>query len=238
MFRETVTSADGSTTEGTCSEADAMRTLGRAVRLGYRVEATQNGGAVIVRLIHAGTDHWQPPRKHTVTLEPIAAAGKITATNRLDLGIIDQHRASRSLAARLDPATGRINAGLNSIPPAATARLMERGLVTVERDAVSVSLAARLAMLAQDHHTETREPRGYIRPSDMPGRAWDGHVGLNKGGGRGGKIYDRSSSVRCSCRGLSLPTEDRDDARRKAHEHRQEVTAAFVRDLGSEERAA
>lgn len=218
MFRETVTSADGSTEEGTCSDAYALQVLSRAVRLGYRVEATRQGGAVVVREIPSGEDRWRPPRKHTVMLEPAAQVGKVTDTNRLDLRIIDQH-AGRSLAARLNPATGRIDSGVNSIPPAAAARLIERGLVVVDGMAVSVSLAARLAMLAQDHHTETQKPRGYYRKAGVIG-PWR----------KGGCVYDRSSVAHCTCH-WSYPAEDRDDARRLAHGHRQEATAAMLRAL-------
>jgi hypothetical protein len=228
MFRETVTSADGSTSEGSCSEAQASRLLRRVVRLGYRVEATRSGGAVIVRTIPHGGDTWKPARQHTVMLEPVTVAGKITATVRGDLGIVGRWAAG-SLAAQFRPETGRIDAGLNSIPPGAAARLIERGLVTVDGTSVAVSLVARLAMLAQDHRTETREPRGYVRPAEL---GWEGHAGLNKPGGRSGKMYDRSSVASCSCRGWSYPAEDREDARRRAHGHRQEVTAAMIRDLG------
>ena len=225
MFRSTVTSSDGTTSEGTSSEADAWRTLRTAVRRGYSVEATRQGGAIIVREIpHAG-DTWQPARKHTVTLEPVTHAGTVTATMRGDLDAIARWGRSRL--------TGdRIRAGfIYGIPPAATARLMQRGLVTVDGETVSVSLVARLAMLAQDHHTETREPRGYVHPSDI-GADYAG-AGLNKPGRRAGKILDRSSVASCSCRRWSYPAEDRDNARRRAHEHKQEVTAAMVRALDS-----
>jgi hypothetical protein len=226
MFRETITSADGSTAEGACSEAHAMYTLGRAVRLGYRVEATRHGGAVVVREIPACTDRWQLPKRHTVTIEPVMQAGRVTDVNRLDLELVSGRGGSRMQG-------DRIKAGyLNSIPPGAAGRLIARGLVTVADDGVvTVSLVARLAMLAQDHHTETREPRGYVRPLDIGNTV---SAGLNKPGGRAGKVYDRSSVASCSCRRWSYPAEDREDARRRAYEHRQEVTAALVRDLGSE----
>jgi hypothetical protein len=215
-FRMTVTSADGTISEGTCGEAAARRMLSTAMRRGYRTEATLQGGAVMVRDIRGGV----VPRRHTVTLEPATPAGKITDTARRDLELI----ASRG--ASLLP-NGRIKAGyIYGIPPAATAQLIARGLVTVAGDAVTISLAARLAMLAQDHRTETREPKGYVYPSDI-GR---GHLsaGLNKPGGRAGKVYDGSSVASCSCRGWSYPAGDRDTARRKAHEHRQQATATML----------
>jgi len=210
-FREIVTSADGSTEEGTCSEAQASRLLATAVRRGYTVEATRQGGAVIVRTIPGAADHWTPPRRHTVTLEPVTQTGKVTDTMRSDLVIIGLWPTGRRLGARLNAGTGRIDAGLNSIPRGAAKRLIERGLVTVTDGAVTVSLSARLAMLAQEHRTETREPRGYVRPSVL------GFIG-NGVERKGNKMYDRSSVASCSCKGWSYPAEDRDDAR-LAHGH-------------------
>ena len=56
-----------------------------------------------------------------------ASAAQVT----FDLAIIDR-RMGKTLAAQLNPGTGRIDAGLNSIPPAAAQRLLGRGLVTVD----------------------------------------------------------------------------------------------------------
>lgn len=208
-FYMTVTQADGTVSEGICTEAQAARSLATAARRGYRVEATRNGGAVIVRDIRGSV----VPRKHTVTLEPVAPTGKVTPAMRADLDAIAKRRAGAWLVR------GRINAGFYSIPPASAARLVQRGLVTVEGTAVAVSIAARLAMLAQDHHTETGEPRGYHR-----------EVGVIGPWRKGGCVYDRSSVAHCACR-WSYPAEDRDSARRKAHEHRQEATAALLATL-------
>jgi len=224
MFRELITNADGSTEEGTCSEDHALSLLRRAVRLGFQVEATRHGGAVIVREIPGSTG----THRHTVALEPVTPAGRLTATVRLDLAIIDR-RMGRSLAARLNPVTGRIDAGLNSIPPAAAARLISRGLVTVTDGAVAVSLTARLAMLAQDHRTETRQPRGWYQRSSVDGQPLPGPSWVRARYAS----YDRSSVASCSCHGWSYPAEDRDDARRRAHGHRQEVTARFVAALAA-----
>jgi hypothetical protein len=222
-FRMTVINADGTTAEGAYTEADAMCSLRRAVRRGYRVEATRNGGVVITREIPSAGDTWAPARKHVVTLEPVAVPGKITGTMRHDLDLIAIRGGSLL-------ANGRIKAGyFYGIPPAASARLIARGFVTVRGTAVAVSLSARLAMLAQDHQTTTREQRGYVRPGD---------IGLStcgaNGGGRSGLVYDRSSGVTCACR-WSLPTEDRETARRLAHEHRQQATAALVGTLAGTE---
>lgn len=209
MFRETVTSADGEVTESACTEEHALRLLRTAVRRGYRTEATSRGGAVITRELAQS-------RKRTVTLEPVSAA-RVTATMRRDLGLIAMRGASLL-------ENGRIRAGyLYGIPPATSARLISRGLVTVTGTSVAVSLAARLAMLAQDHRASASKPRGYYHDPD--------HLGPWR---KGSCIYDRSSVASCPCR-WSKPAGDVEDARRYAREHREAMTAALVRgDTGSE----
>lgn len=216
MFREIITSADGTVTEGTCTEAHAASLLARAVRLGYRVTATRSGGSVIVRDIPSVAGC--VPRRRMVTLEPAVPCGTLTATVRRDLAAVDKARAPYLR-------DGRICAGFYTVPPTATARLIGRALVTVsdakgERSPVVVSLVARLAMLAADHQTRTSKPRGYYRDP--------GHIGPWR---KGGCMYDRSSAASCSCRGFSAWAEDRDGARRKAREHRESVTAVFIQSL-------
>ena len=74
-FYMTVTSSDGSVSEGICTEAQAARSLATAARRGYGVEVLPNGGANITRRIH-GT----APGCHTVKLTPARKAGKLTVT--------------------------------------------------------------------------------------------------------------------------------------------------------------
>jgi hypothetical protein len=210
MFRETVTNADGTTAEGTCTEAHALVLFQTAVRRGYRIEATRNGGVIITRDVHSGGTF---PRKHTVTLESVAPTGTITPPMRRDLAVIAGRRGSSLVR-------GRIHAALYTVPAAAAARLIARGLVTVEGTAVSVSLAARLAMHAQDHQTRSMKPRGYYHDAT--------HFGPWR---KGSCMYDRSSAASCSCRTWSRAAEDVDDARRLAREHRQSATAVMVRGL-------
>jgi len=113
MFHETVTSTDGSTAEGTCSEAHARRLLGIAVRRGYSAEVLPSGGVNITRKIPGAGSR-------TVKLTPVRKAGKLTPTVRTDLALIaSRHRSD------FVPETGRIKAGyVNSIPPGASALLM------------------------------------------------------------------------------------------------------------------
>jgi hypothetical protein len=139
-FYMTVTSTDGTVSKGTCTEAQAARSLATAARRGYGVEVLPNGGASIRRTVPGRGDHW-------VSLVPVRYAGKLTPTMRHDLALIaSRHRSD------FVPGTGRIKAGyVNSIPPGASSLLMGRALVTLAGTAVTVSLSARLAMLAQDN---------------------------------------------------------------------------------------
>lgn len=210
MFRETVTSADGTTAEGACTEEHAMSLLRTATRRSYRVEATSKGGMIITRDVHGGGVF---PRAHTVTLEPAADAGTVTPAMRRDLDVIASRR-SASLVGR------RIHAALYTVPAAATARLIARGLVAVEGTAVTVSLVGRLAMCAQDHRATAGKPRGYYHA--------EGHIGPWR---KGGCMHDRSSVASCTCHAWSYPAEDVDDARRRARAHREAATAAMVRGL-------
>lgn len=139
-FFMTVTSADGSVAEGACSGADVRRSLAVAARRGYQVEVTQGGGANISREIPG-------KGRHSVTYRPFRSALNMSAANLADLRLIDVR-----LTAEFQPETGRIKAAyVNSIPPAASGRLRFRGLVNVDGTTVTVSMSARLAMLARDY---------------------------------------------------------------------------------------
>jgi hypothetical protein len=138
-FHMTVTSTDGTVTKGACSDADVRRSLATAARRGHQVEVTPQGGANIAREIPG-------KGRHSVIYEGARRAGRLTATMREDLRLI----ATRP-AAEFQPETGRIQAGyINSIPPAASSRLRFHGLIAVNGMQVTVSLSARLAILAQD----------------------------------------------------------------------------------------
>lgn len=239
MFREVITSTDGTTDEGTCTEAHALSLLRRAVRRGCQVEATRTGGAVITRKVWTGD---VLPKKHVITIEPLTPIGTITATVLGDLNAI----AADQGAYRVDQAeapfrsrVGRINAGLMSLPPSSGRRLVERGLLVPgeperstsngylpeTRTPVQLSLVARLSLLANAHHTSTVEPRGYHHPDLSQPYA---SIGRNVGGGKAGLAYDGISTAHCSCRDWSVAVDGRDAARRRAHEHRQQVTASMV----------
>jgi hypothetical protein len=101
--------------------------------------------------------------------------------------------------------------------------------VTVTGTTVTVSLAARLALLAAGHRTRTTEPNGYRHPADLGLAGLS--AGLNKPGGRSGRLHDRTSAASCSCRRWSTWAEDRARARALAAQHRQQATAAMLRQL-------
>src|ERR1035441_1915124 len=146
-FSMTVNHTDGPAAQGACSDADVTPSLATAARRGYQVEVTPQGGANIARQIPG-------KGRHSVVYAPFRNAGSLTATVREDLRLI----AIRP-AAELQPETGRINAGyVNSIPPAASSLLIFRCLVAVNGTAVTLSMSARLALLATDHRTP---PRSY-----------------------------------------------------------------------------
>lgn len=152
-FFMTVTSADGTVSEGACSDEQVMRSVATAARRGYKVEVTPQGAAHVTREV-PGTG------SHVVTYTPFRNAGHLTKTARNDLHLI----AVRATAV-FDPEAGRIKAGyVNSIPPAASALLRSRGLVHVDGTTVTLSASARLAMLALDHRPA---PWGYVVPPEV-----------------------------------------------------------------------
>lgn len=140
-FLMTVTSTDGTVTEGACADTDVLRSLATAARRGYRVEVTAGGGANISRDVPGKGIH------HVAYRPVLSGALGMTATMRADLRLI----GIRSVAV-LQPGTGRIKAGyVNEIPPAASDQLRRRGLVSISGTTVTVSMSAQLAMLARDY---------------------------------------------------------------------------------------
>ncbi|MGW4720671.1 hypothetical protein [Nocardia sp. NPDC004260] len=232
-LRFRISRADGGadTWTATYSEADATSLLRRAVRTRRAtVEARRNGGFVLQWNVHHLTGDTVTTTTATITAEPITAA-RLTATMRADL----EHIAEHPTRARWRP-DGSLHVGfLGRIPPAAARRLADRGLIATEpenRPAVRLTLAARLALLAEQHRTTTAEPRGWHHPSDYlrPGE-WPTSAGSHRPGGKSGKVYDRHSSARCSCGEFSEFAEDRSDAARRVRGHRQHVAAALVATL-------
>lgn len=225
-----ISRADGGaeTWTTTYSEADTVSLLRRAVRTRRAtVEARRSGGFFLQWTVHHITGQTATA---TITAEPLTPA-RLTATMRADLEAIAKHPTRAHWRA-----SGSLHTGfLGRIPPATARRLADRGLIATEPDntpAVRLTLAARLALLAEQHRTTTAEPRGWHRPSDYlrPGE-WPTSAGSPRPGGKSGKTYDRHSSAGCSCRNFYELAEDRPDAARRARGHRQHVAAALVATL-------
>lgn len=216
-FIETVTATDGSTTQGSITEAHAYSLLRTALRRGYRTEATRTGGITITRDMATG----YPPAPHhrVVVLEPLTPVGPLSPTAREHLMFVAEYAPRGRTSMEVG---GRITAGMYSIPPGAATRLRETGLVLTTGGRPRVSLVAHLALIAQAHVTATRAPAGYVRPADI------GMTFVGRNTPAGGLTYDRTSCASCSCREFSRPSGSRDEARRHARTHRERVTRAAL----------
>lgn len=242
MFTETITDANGETATGTVSEEHALALLKRlAGRDGCTIEAARTGGVIVQRKVRGGGP---VPAARTIALNPVSRVAIITPTARRDLDAIIARGAYLVSNAQgtFRVNNGRISAGVHGIPPAATQRLIDRGLIVLgspyeatsngylpeSRTPVRVSLTARLVMLASDHQTRASAPAGYVRPADT-GRTHT--AGLNKPGRRAGMVHDGTSRANCSCGGWSGWFDGADSARRAARVHRQEVATAMILSL-------
>lgn len=107
---------------------------------------------------------------------------------------------------------GRIQAGLYSIPPAASQLLIDRGLVEVtDNGRCSVSFRAKMEFALHVHKTRTTQPRGRHSSFDSDHPHMRGLVA--------GKINDSTSVALCTC-GWSKHAHDRLSAAREADTHR------------------
>jgi len=125
-------------------------------------------------------------------------------------------------AARFCPETGRIRSGLLTDASRSTSRaLLRRGLVVIDPagGSVRLSLRARLAMIADEHRTETTVPTGYLEDA----------AGARRSDKRGRLMYDRSSFALCAC-GWRGAGADREEARSAARRHRVEFVTAVLRE--------
>ncbi|MGV2914579.1 hypothetical protein [Streptomyces alfalfae] len=143
MFAETFVHAGG-TTEGHASEAHALHLIRRAIRTGCNVIPTMDGGASITwSTLRTAPGGGIREEDRSITLVPHTPVGPLTETVRAELAAVDQNLAYPCLVEGQTV----IRAGLLRIPPAATARLYGRRLVTEERGRVRLTLTARLALL-------------------------------------------------------------------------------------------
>ncbi|MEV6574899.1 hypothetical protein [Streptomyces sp. NPDC051577] len=214
--------------QGTATESHAITLLRRAVRRGYDVEAAPDGSVAVnwtYRRFHPHDENRTLTEPRSLTLTPQILIRGLTETTRQDLELI-QAAGDR---ARFETQSGRqvVTLGFHRIPPAASARLNERGFITDDHGRARLTLPALIAMHAQDHRTHTTIPQGWVRPSET------GHAsaaGLNRPGRRNGLLYSRTSAALCRCGDLSIHADTRDEARRRARDHRLTTTAQFIRE--------
>ncbi|MFD7555232.1 hypothetical protein ACFV9E_11955 [Streptomyces sp. NPDC059835] len=224
MFRITRTSDD--VTDGTATETHALSLLRRALTRHYDIEARPDGSAHITWARRQFDPHHDGRTVNTprsLTLTPTTPIRSLPKTVLGDLKLI----RTAPWNPRLETEGGLevIEQGLFRIPPAATARLRDRGLITTDGDGyVRLTLTARIAVHAHQHRTHTTPPKGWTRPSDL---GLTGN-GLNKPGRRNGLHYSAGSWAHCPCGNLAAYTDTRDEARAKAREHRITETTRFL----------
>ncbi|MBA0053470.1 hypothetical protein E0L36_22100 [Streptomyces sp. AJS327] len=209
MFRESITHSGG-TTEGTASEQHALTLLARALRRGYAIDLTRDGGATISWTAGSfGPGETVVTAPRSIVFTPELPVGRALTESTCDDLLLVQSRD-----AEYDPVNRVITGGIWRIPQGATARLRARGLVVVDdRNRVRPSLTAQIGLFARDHCTRTTDPGGWYYPA-----------------GGGARRYSAASVAICSC-GFARHCGDRTEARRHITGHRTEVCTEFVRDL-------
>lgn len=213
-YRVTVAPVQGNPATGFYTDDQARSTIARGLRLGCRAEIIKGDGIVMTR---EPTRRWPGGPAHTVTLVPIAGGGGVTGPMRRELAAISSEPGACYL-----PESGRIRSSfLTEATRATTRALIARGLVVVDPDTndVTLSLRARLLMIADRHRTETSQPTGYLYDA----------FGCRRSNKRGTLMRDPSSWARCSCDWFAAGY-DRDDARWKARQHREEALTPLLRE--------
>ncbi len=203
-YTETLTK-QGETSTVVISDLAALRLVWRGQRLNAPVTATKDGTLTVTR--KRGTQVTA-----TITLTPASTPVRLTKTQRQDLELI---RLSSGRAVLRD---GRIRAALRSIPPAAAARLLDKGLILADGEQVFISLAGRLAMAAYEHQAYT--VGGYDEVSD--GERFNTFTGERV------RSYGYFVTALCSCGKFSSVHTERQTARWAARRHREDVSAAAL----------
>lgn len=195
----------GETSTATIGDLAALRLVWRGQRLKATVAATKDGTLTITRKRGAQTIA-------TITLRPESAPVRLTKTQRQDLELI---RLSRGRAILCD---GRIRAALRSIPPAAAARLLAKGLILTVGEQVFISLAGRLAMAAFEHQAYT--VGAYDEVDD--GKRFNSFTGARV------QSYGYFVTALCSCGKFSSVHTERETARWAVRRHREDMSAVAL----------
>jgi nicotinamidase-related amidase len=217
-YTETVTS-NGESATGTLTDAGALSTLRRGLRLGSVVTATKDGAITITRtaLRLSGEDVIESTT--VVTLRPDTKQPRLTKAQYNNLAWI---RSIGERARLLD--SGRVGDAFCQIPQPAAKRLLDRGLAigTAADRRVEVGVAGLLAMAAFEHPVRTTAPRGW-HSSD------DGRIPTTKQHRRHPfQVPDYSSTAVCMC-GFRRAEERRTFATSAARKHLDAaLTAALI----------
>lgn len=217
-YIETVTS-NGETVTGTLSNAGALSTLRRGLRLGSVVTATKDGTITIVRTALRLNGEDVTESKTVVTLRPVSKQSCLTQAQYNDLIWI---RSIGERAHLLD--NGRIGDAFCQIGQSAAKRLLDRGfaVVTTSEGRVEVSVAGMLAMAAYEHPARTTRPRGWYSPA--------GHAQINTPRVQRMHPYqtnDRTSAAVCRC-GFHRTLDERIYAVAAKNGHLSEVLSAAL----------
>ncbi|MFD6115537.1 hypothetical protein ACFWG0_36380 [Streptomyces yangpuensis] len=179
-------------------------------------DGDRSGRMTIIRTItghRSAGDTERRTLRRTTRLEPVRPPRRLTARQYEDLALVLARDARGG--GKLEG--GRIAAGIASIPPSATTRLVEHGWLAVDPDgAVTVSYAGRVAMTLHEHQAGT----GYIGTDKWVVDAF---------GVGGWEIGSGLFVARCSC-GYRSPSrfDDRAMAQGASRGHRMKhLRAAF-----------
>jgi len=138
---------DGTETVSTVTDTQALRILRRALRLHAAVAADKHHTVAITRtrLVLDGDDTAE--RRTVFTLRPVPRPPRLTRTQYEDLTRIRQAGSRARVLA-----DGRIGGMFCQVPPAAAARLFNRGLAVADGGGhVAIGIAGLLAVAAYQH---------------------------------------------------------------------------------------
>ncbi|WP_432091429.1 hypothetical protein [Streptomyces sp. NRRL F-5630] len=219
-YRATVFDYDGITSETplalTAAEADTM--IGLAVCDGdeVTVDPDRSGRFTLIRALTGRSTATGPARtlRKVTRLVPTTAPRTMTARQYEDLTIVHERENARTAARLRD---GRVDAGLQCVPLAATGRLLGRGWLTADPSGeVWVSYAGRIAMALHEHRAEI-----LFKGLDKLVRRADGSESWEPGGG----LFRAACS--CGHRGEGW-REERRSASRDVREHRRAFLLAVM----------
>src|SRR2546423_3097746 len=181
---------DGTETVSAVTDAQALRILRRALRLHAEVAADKHHTVTLTltRLVPDGDS--AAKRRTVLTLRPAPRPPRLTRTQYEDLTRIRQAGNHARVLA-----DGRIGGMFCQLPPAAAARLFNRGLAVADGGGhVAIGIAGLLAVAAYQHPAWGV----VIRPSEWSTSGWSRRCSHTAGAvcRRPWRIADRRGSGR------------------------------------------